>query len=111
MRKARLHAIVNKACLSHDPVVQFYWAIVEKRDLNPESSIGPVAQWIRHRPTEPGIAGSNPAGVIVHSGGTCLCVFPAGITSCTLVCAWHALNFMNADASHGRADRTNSVVV
>jgi hypothetical protein len=36
---------------------------VENRDLNPESSIGPVAQWIRHRPTEPGIAGSSPAGV------------------------------------------------
>ena len=28
--------------------------------------IGPVAQWIRHRPTEPGIAGSSPAGVIGH---------------------------------------------
>ena len=26
---------------------------------------GPVAQWIRHRPTEPGIVGSNPTGVIV----------------------------------------------
>ena len=26
--------------------------------------LGPVAQWIRHRPTEPGIAGSSPAGVI-----------------------------------------------
>ena len=26
-------------------------------------SIGPVAQWIRHRPTEPGIASSSPAGV------------------------------------------------
>ena len=26
-------------------------------------TIGPVAQWIRHRPTEPGIAGSSPAGV------------------------------------------------
>ena len=25
---------------------------------------GPVAQWIRHRLTEPGIAGSSPAGVI-----------------------------------------------
>ena len=25
---------------------------------------GPVAQWIRHRPTEPGIAGSSPVGVI-----------------------------------------------
>ena len=29
--------------------------------------IGPVAQWIRHRPTEPGIAGSSPAGVISHT--------------------------------------------
>ena len=27
-------------------------------------SVGPVAQWIRHRSTEPGIAGSSPAGVI-----------------------------------------------
>ena len=27
-------------------------------------SIGPVAQWIRHRPTEPGIAGWSPAGVM-----------------------------------------------
>ena len=26
--------------------------------------MGPVAQWIRHRPTEPGIAGLSPAGVI-----------------------------------------------
>jgi hypothetical protein len=24
-----------------------------------------VAQWMRHRPTEPGIAGSSPAGVIL----------------------------------------------
>ena len=29
---------------------------------------GPVAQWIRHRPTEPGIAGSSPAGVIFAFG-------------------------------------------
>jgi hypothetical protein len=29
------------------------------------SSTGLVAQWIRHRPTEPGIAGSSPAEVIV----------------------------------------------
>ena len=26
---------------------------------------GPVAQWIRHRPTEPGIAGLSPAGIIL----------------------------------------------
>ena len=31
-----------------------------------ETTSGPVAQWIRHRPTEPGIAGSSPAGVIVQ---------------------------------------------
>ena len=30
-------------------------------------STGPVAQWIRHRPTEPGIAGSSPAGVILST--------------------------------------------
>ena len=29
-----------------------------------ECTNGPVAQWIRHRPTEPGIAGSSPAGVM-----------------------------------------------
>ena len=28
------------------------------------SPSGPVSQWIRHWPTEPGIAGSSPAGVI-----------------------------------------------
>ena len=32
-----------------------------------KSPQGPVAQWIRHRPTEPGIAGSSPVGVIVVS--------------------------------------------
>ena len=31
---------------------------------------GPVAQWIRHRPTEPGIAGSSPAGVILLRSST-----------------------------------------
>ena len=30
-----------------------------------QCSIGPVAQWIRHWPTEPGIAGSSPAGVML----------------------------------------------
>ena len=29
-----------------------------------QTSTGPVAQWIRHRPTEPGIAASSPAGVM-----------------------------------------------
>ena len=28
-----------------------------------------MAQWIRHRPTEPGIAGSSPAGVIESEPG------------------------------------------
>ena len=39
--------------------------------------IGPVAQWIRHRPTEPGIAGSSPAGVILWH--------------CFLVCFWEGI--------------------
>ena len=30
-------------------------------------SAGRVAQWIRHRPTEPGIVGSSPTGVTVGS--------------------------------------------
>ena len=29
---------------------------------------GPVAQWIRRRPTEPETAGSSPAGVIMSYG-------------------------------------------
>ena len=29
--------------------------------------IAPVAQWIRHRPTEPGIAGSSPAGGMTNT--------------------------------------------
>ena len=33
--------------------------------------IGPVAQWIRHRPTEPGIAGSSPAGVMPARASYC----------------------------------------
>ena len=36
-------------------------------DFNHCGAFGPVAQWIRHRPTEPGIAGSSPAGVITLS--------------------------------------------
>ena len=33
---------------------------------------GPVAQWIRHRPTEPGIAGSSPAEIIAfHRANGC----------------------------------------
>ena len=35
-------------------------------NLKSKIAIGLVAQWIRHRPTEPGIAGSSPAGVSVH---------------------------------------------
>ena len=34
---------------------------------NRNLSSGPVAQWIRHRPTEPRIAGSSPAGVIFET--------------------------------------------
>ena len=40
--------------------------------LPARSSHGPVAQWIRHRPTEPGIAGSSPAGVIAAAARTCI---------------------------------------
>ena len=32
---------------------------------------GPVAQWKRHRPTESGIAGSSPAGVIFETTRPC----------------------------------------
>ena len=35
-------------------------------NLKSKIAIGPVAQWIRHRPMEPGIAGSSPARVSVH---------------------------------------------
>ena len=38
---------------------------------------GPVAQWIRHRPTEPGIAGSSPASAI------CTTRRPAGVICTT----------------------------
>ena len=34
------------------------------RRLGSSPTSGPVAQWIRHRPTELGIAGSSPAGVM-----------------------------------------------
>ena len=39
-----------------------------KLSMRCTQSPGPVAQWIRHRPTEPGIAGSSPAGVIYSFG-------------------------------------------
>ena len=39
------------------------------KHLDCHSVTGPVAQWIRHRPTEPGIAGSSPAGVIILDCG------------------------------------------
>ena len=38
-----------------------------KGDVRSSATIeGPVVQWIRHRPTESGIAGSSPAGVMIH---------------------------------------------
>ena len=42
------------------------WDVLQELGLVTWKSLsdGPVAQWIRHRPTEPGIAGSSPAGVI-----------------------------------------------
>ena len=49
---------------------------------NVNHASGPVAQWIRHRPTEPGIAGSSPAGVILFScpdqRGSLQCGFTRG---------------------------------
>ena len=47
----------------------------------PPTARGPVAQWIRHRPTEPGIAGSSPAGVIaggLDRKGACVLGLPQG---------------------------------
>ena len=43
-------------------VANAHWPNIEF--LHIEAIHGPVAQWIRHRPTEPGIAGSSPARVI-----------------------------------------------
>ena len=38
-----------------------------KADVRSSATIeGPVAQWIRHRPTESGIASSSHAGVMIH---------------------------------------------
>ena len=38
-----------------------------KGDVRSSATIeGPVVQWIRHRPTESGIAGSSLAGVMIH---------------------------------------------
>ena len=39
--------------------------------LPKQVSTGPVAQWIRHRPTELGIVGSSPTGVIAKSVSRC----------------------------------------
>ena len=66
-------------------------------------SIGPVAQWIRHRPTEPGIAGSSPAGVILlpvqllsfhgHASKTLLA------TPAPIICTSRHLTFCVLDVS------------
>ena len=53
------HASLFKANHSIVSALSFYAQYAK------QFSTGPVAQWIRHRPTEPGIAGSNPAGVVV----------------------------------------------
>jgi hypothetical protein len=43
------------------------WLTLRRQSCLPDASIvsGPVARWIRHRPTEPGIAGLSPARVIL----------------------------------------------
>ena len=77
-------------------------------------SIGPVAQWIRHRPTEPGIAGSSPAGVILlpvqllsfhdHASKTLLAT-PAPIcTSQHLTFCAPKVAFCGPSTSPGEAD-------
>ena len=63
---------------------------------------GPVAQWIRHRPTEPGIVGSSPTGVMhtcdtvvsfsVSSQNQITSVDVSGIFS-SVVCNHQWLNF------------------
>ena len=40
--------------------------IIDYCHIKDDISTGLVAQWIRHRPTEPGIAGSSPAEVILQ---------------------------------------------
>ena len=56
-------------------------------------AVGPVAQWIRHRPTEPGIAGSSPAGVMFvwpgHSSHHC-CLFLTVPCVCVAICLFRA---------------------
>ena len=52
-------------------------------ELNSDAA-GPVAQWIRHRPTEPGIAGSSPAGVITWAAS--LVVVRVSLRSETTLC-------------------------
>ena len=46
-----------------------------------ETISGPVAQWIRHRPTEPGIAGSSPAGVICRARAATISLARANFSS------------------------------
>ena len=70
--------------------------------LHTDSKQGPVAQWIRHQPTEPGIVGSSPTGVMhtcdtvvsfsVSSQNQITSVDVSGIFS-SVVCNHQWLNF------------------
>ena len=58
--------LARESALTGMSQVQLALALYHTRFAFTNLSSGPVAQWIRHRPTEPGIAGSSPAGVIFH---------------------------------------------
>ena len=61
-----LATILNVAgkCNNTNPLVLSNNRLEQLPHCTLNHASGPVAQWIRHRPTEPGIAGSSPAGVI-----------------------------------------------
>ena len=61
--------------------------------LHNDSKQGPVAQWIRHRPTEPGIAGSSPAGVMLPHQYCMQYFFLRGSTNVQVSrLRWHTLD-------------------
>ena len=52
-------------------------------------SYGPVAQWIRHRPTEPGITGSSPAGFTLPAHTLLNCTLQGVRRSIDCICQIH----------------------
>ena len=65
--------VVFERLVAHNPTFQHHigegraWWLFSLDHDNKQHlillTVGPVAQWIRHRPTEPGIVGSSPTGV------------------------------------------------